>query len=68
MMFQLTLIFYPHYTGMRSVMLYTNWSFEIFQERMFVKQCRKKWLKHLLAAKKNIYTQAKIVKSLHDIQ
>jgi len=29
MMFQLTLIFYPHHTGMRSKMLYTNWSFEI---------------------------------------
>jgi len=37
-MFQLTLIFYPHHTGMRSKMLYTNGSFEISQERMFVKQ------------------------------
>jgi len=37
MMFQLTLIFYPHHTGMRSEMLYTNESFEICQERMFVK-------------------------------
>jgi len=41
MMFQLTLIFYPHHTGMRSEMLYTNGSFEICQERMFVKQRRK---------------------------
>jgi len=38
MMFQLTLIFYPHHTGMRSQMLYTNGSFKICQERMFVKQ------------------------------
>ena len=38
MMFKLTLIFYPHHTGMRSEMLYTNRSFEICQERMFVKQ------------------------------
>jgi len=41
MMFQLTLIFYRHHTGMRSEMLYTNGSFEICQERMFVKQHRK---------------------------
>ena len=58
-MFQLTLILYRHHTGMRSEMLYTNGSFEICQERMFVKQRRKKRLKHLLAAEKNIYTQAK---------
>ena len=59
MMFQLTLIFYPHHTAMHSEMLYTNGSFEICQERMFVKQRQKKRLKHLLAAEKNIYTQAK---------
>jgi len=41
MMFQLTLIVYPHHTGMRSQMLYTNGSFEICQERMFMKQHRK---------------------------
>jgi len=41
MMCQHTLIFYPHRTGMRSEMLYTNGSFEICQERMFVKQRRK---------------------------
>ena len=40
MMFQLTLIFYPHHTGMHSEMLYSNGSFEINQERMFVKQHR----------------------------
>jgi len=39
-MFQLTPIFYPHHTGMRSQMLYTNGSFEICQERMLVKQRR----------------------------
>jgi len=38
MMFQLTLSFYPHHTGMHSEMLYTNRSFEICQERIFVKQ------------------------------
>ena len=59
MMFQLTLIFYPHHTGIRSEMIYTNGSFEICQQRMFVKQRRKKRMKHLLAAEKNIYTQAK---------
>jgi len=32
MMFQLTLIFYPHHTDMRSEMLYTNGSFETCQE------------------------------------
>ena len=41
MIFHITLIFYPHHTGMRSQMLYTNGSFEICQERMFVKQRRK---------------------------
>jgi len=40
MMFQLTLIFYSHHTGMRSEKLYTNGLFEICQERMFVKQRR----------------------------
>jgi len=40
MMFQLTLIFYPHQTGMRSEMLYINGSFEVCQERMFMKQRR----------------------------
>ena len=41
MMFQLTLIFYPHHIGMPSEMLCTNGSFEICQERMFAKQRRK---------------------------
>jgi len=44
---------------MRSEKLYTNGSFEICQERM-CEAASKKQLKHLLAAKKNIYTQAKI--------
>jgi len=135
MMFQLTLIFYLHHTGMCSEMLYTNGSFQICQNWMFVKQRRKNgwsiyllpkkifmlkqkssylymicsnsvkkflsnylctlhwhafphalhkwvilnlpranvcetasntWLKHLLAFKKNIYAQTKIIKSLHD--
>jgi len=52
MMFQLTLIFYPHHTGMRSEMLYINGSFEICQERMFVKQSRKDgWSIYLLPKK-----------------
>jgi len=39
MMFLLTLIFYPHHTGMCSEILYTITSpFEICQEQMFVKQ------------------------------
>jgi len=38
--FYLTLIFNPHHTGMRSQMLYTNGSFEIYQEQMIVKQRR----------------------------
>ena len=41
MMFQLTLIFYPHHAGVHSEVFYTNGSFEICQERMFVKQRRK---------------------------
>ena len=52
MMFQLTLIFYPHHTGMRSEMLYTNGLFEICQERMFVKQRWKHgWSSYLLPKK-----------------
>jgi len=67
MMFQLTLIFYPHHTGMRSEMLYTNGPFEICQELMFVKQRRKNGLSiHLLPKKIFIYRQKK-VKSLHDM-
>ena len=58
MMFQLTLIFYPHHTGMRSEMLYTNGSFEICQERMFVKQRRKNgWSSYLLPKKIFILNQ-----------
>ena len=51
-MFQLTPIFYPHHTGMRSQMLYTNGSFEICQERMLVKQRRTHgWSTYLLSKK-----------------
>ena len=53
-MFHLTSIFYPHYIGMRSQILYTNGSFEICQERMIVKQCRTHgWSTYLLS--KNIF-------------
>ena len=49
MMFQLTLIFYPHHAGMHSEMLYPNRRFEICQERIFVKQHRKNgWSIYLL--------------------
>jgi len=52
MMFQLTLIFYPHNTSMHSEMLCTNGPFEICQERMFVKQHRKHgWGSYLLSEK-----------------
>jgi len=51
-MFHLILIFYPHHTGMRSQMLYTNGSFEICQERMLVKQRRTHgWSTYLLSKK-----------------
>ena len=50
--FHLKLILYPHHTGMNSQMLYTNGSFEISQERMFVKQRRKDgWSMYLLPKK-----------------
>ena len=52
MMFKLTLIFHPHHTGMRSEKIFTNGSFEICQERMFVKQRRKNgWSIYLLRTK-----------------
>jgi len=51
-MFNVTLIFYPHHTGMRPELLYTNGSFEISQERMFVKQRRTyDWSTYLLSKK-----------------
>jgi len=55
-MFQLALIFYPHHTGMRSEMLYTKGSFEICQERMFVKQRRKIGWSSYLLPKKYLYS------------
>jgi len=58
MMFQLTLIYYPHHTGMRSQMLCTDGSFEICQERMFVKQRRKDdWSIYLLPKKISMLKQ-----------
>jgi len=51
-MFHLTLIFYPHHTGMLSQILYTNGSFEICQERMFVRQRRTHhWSTYVLSKK-----------------
>jgi len=52
---------YAHCSSMRSQMLYTKGSFEICQERMFVKQRRKhSWSSYLLVAltelRKNIIT------------
>jgi len=66
-MFQLTLIFYPHHTGIRSEMLYTNGSFEICQEQMFVKQRQKIGWSIYLLLKKICILKQKIVKSLHDM-
>ena len=67
MMFQLTLIFYPYHTGMRSQMLYTNGVIWNLPRTNVCEAASKKRLKQLLAAEKNIYGQAKIVKSLHDM-
>jgi len=67
MMFQLTPIFYPHHTGMRSQMLYTNGVIWNLPRTNVCEAASKKRLKQLLAAEKNIYGQAKIVKSLHDM-
>jgi len=51
-MFHLSLIFYPHHTGIRSQMLFTNGSFEICNERMFVNQRRTHgWSPYLLSKK-----------------
>ena len=52
---------YAHCSNMRSQMLYTRGSFEICQERMFVKQRRKhRWSSYLLVAltelRKNVIT------------
>jgi len=52
--------------GMHSQMLDTNEPFGINQEWIFLMQ-RGTWLKQLLGLEKNIYAEAKIVKSLHDI-
>ena len=55
------LCIYAHCSNMRSQMLYTRGSFEICQERMFVKQRRKhRWNSYLLVAltelRKNVIT------------
>ena len=52
---------YAHWSNMRSQMLYTRGSFEICQERLFVKQRRKhSWSSYLLVAltelRKNVLT------------
>jgi len=65
MMFQLTLLFYPHHTGMCSEILDTNGSFEICQERMFVKQRRKNGWSIYLLPKIIFILKQKKVKSLH---
>jgi len=67
MMFQITLIFYPHHTVMHSEMLYANGSFDICQELNVCEAASNTQMKHLLAAEKNIYAQAKIIKSLQDV-
>ena len=54
--FYLILIFYPHHTGMCSQMLYSNGSFEICQERMFVKQRRNVAWSIYLLPKKYLYS------------
>ena len=56
MMFQHTLIFHPHRTGMRSEKLYTNGSFVICPEQMFVKQRRKNGWSIYLQPKKYLYS------------
>jgi len=65
-MFHLTLIFYPHHTGMRSQMLYTNGVIWNLPRANVCEAASNTWLKHLLAVEKSIYAQAKIIKSLHD--
>jgi len=66
-MVQLTLIFYTHDTGMRSEMLYTNGSFDICQEGMFVKQRRKNGWSIYLLPKKIFKLKQRKVTSLHDM-
>jgi len=52
---------------MHSEMLYANGSFDICQELNVCEAASNTQLKHLLAAEKNIYAQAKIIKSLQDV-
>ena len=67
MMFQLTLIFFPHHAGMHSEMLYPNRRVWNLPRTNICEAASKKRLKYLLAAEINVYAQAKIVKSLHDM-
>ena len=64
--FHLTLIFYPHQTGMRSQMLYINGVIWNLPRPNVCKTASNTRLKHSLAVEKNIYAHAKIIKSLHD--
>jgi len=60
----ITLFFYPHHAGIRSEMLYLNGGSKSARNEC-LRSSTEKRLKHLLAAKLNIYAQAKIVKLLH---
>jgi len=51
---------------MRSQMPYTNGSFEICRLEHTAEAALNTQLKHSLAVEKNIYAQAKIIKSLQD--
>ena len=59
MMFQLTLIFFPHHAGMHSEMLYPNRRVWNLPRTNICEAASKKRLKHLLAAEINVYAQAK---------
>jgi len=63
--FNVTLIFSStsHWHASRNIC--TNGSFEVSQERMFVRQRRTHYRSTYLLSKKTIYAQAKIIKSLH---
>jgi len=68
MMFQLTLIFYPHHTGMRLQMLFTlTGHLKAAKNECLWSSMEKMAEAFICCPKKNIYAQAKIVKSLHDM-
>ena len=58
MVFQLTLIFYPHHTGMRSEMLYTNGHLKSAKNECLWSNVEKT-AEAFTCCRKNIYTQAK---------